>query len=51
MPKCPHCGNNCAPDAEFCPKCGKKKPGDNPLATIIGVVIFLALLGSCMGAC
>ncbi len=27
MPYCTECGNLVAPDAQFCPQCGKPKPG------------------------
>ncbi|MFX1441844.1 MAG: hypothetical protein ACFFHV_00390 [Promethearchaeota archaeon] len=50
--KCPHCGNDCSPRADICPKCGKsvrevrkKIEAEKRQRNIIfNVVVFLILL-------
>ncbi len=44
MPRCPHCQNNCARDADACPRCGKKKPGQNLLGIVLVILFILYLI-------
>lgn len=47
MASCSYCGRKVSSDADFCPGCGKKKPGEfnGCLGIIILVVIIIAVLG------
>ena len=49
--KCPHCGHDCAFDASFCPKCGKRNPIWSMFAVLACVLIGLpCCAGCCFGA-
>jgi len=45
MAKCSHCKNECARDADTCPRCGKKNPGKSALGIILFILFVLYLIG------
>ena len=43
MPACSYCGNNVAPDADACPKCGgKESVYETPVSALTGVSYTLS---------
>ncbi len=50
MASCNYCGRKVSSDAEFCPGCGKKKPGEpGCLSLIVGGVIILGIISALAG--
>lgn len=44
MPACPKCRRNVSYDAEFCPNCGKKKPGQDAVNAQLGFIILIIVI-------